>query len=268
MKTRAARPLDPSQNATATPTPLRAARLLPALALSALAACGSPAFDRDPEFTEVGAGAIPPERVAVPMPPPEVEGPPVRAERASLWGGSSGGFFADTRAEKVGDLLTVVIDIEDQARLRNATSRSREGQASLGTPTFFGYGKKINQVLPGVDLDDIGEDLVGVTSGQSSEGSGQINRNESISVRVAALVVEKLPNGNLVVAGRQEVKVNQELRDLRVAGIIRPEDIQRDNSIPYDKIAEARISYGGRGQLSRQQQRSYGEDVLDVVLPY
>ena len=243
-------------------------RLIPLIAALALAGCGAPAFDRDPAISEVGSGAGAPSRVQVPMPPPEVEGAPDRAERASLWGNSTGGFFADTRAEKVGDLLTIVIDIEDQARLRNESTRSREGKASLGTPTFFGYGDKLNKVLPGVAAGDIGADLVGVASGQSANGSGSIDRDESISVRMAALVTQKLPNGNLVVSGRQEVKVNQELRDLRVAGIIRPEDIQRDNSIAYDKIAEARISYGGRGQISRQQARSYGEDALDVILPY
>ena len=101
-----------------------------------------------------------------------------------------------------------------------------------------------------------------------ASGSGSINRGESIDLKVAALVVQKLPNGNLVIAGRQEVKVNQELRELRMAGIIRPQDIRMNNTIPYDKVAEARITYGGRGQLSRQQQRSYGEDVVDIILPY
>lgn len=237
--------------------------------LMIVAGCGGSTFHRDPEVSRVGTGTAGVERVHVPMPPPEVEMPAYRAERSSLWGtASTGGFFADNRAENVGDLLTIVIDIEDEARLRNRTTRSREGEANLGTPSIFGYGRKLHNVLPGVGADDIGDDLVGITSGQTVRGSGSIDRDESISVRVAALVVEKLPNGNLVVSGRQEVKVNQELRDLRVAGIIRPEDIQRDNSIPYDKIAEARISYGGRGQISRQQERSYGEDVLDVVLPY
>ncbi|ETW11475.1 flagellar L-ring protein FlgH [Roseivivax marinus] len=239
------------------------------LVLMTVAGCGGSTFHRDPQVSQVGSGTAEVERVQVPMPPPQVEVPAYRAERSSLWGtNTTAGFFADNRAEDVGDLLTIVIDIEDQARLRNATTRSREGEANIGSPSIFGYGRKLHNVLPGVDADDIGDDLVGVTAGQSVQGSGSINRNESISVRVAALVVEKLPNNNLVVKGRQEVKVNQELRDLRVAGIIRPEDIQRDNSIPYDKIAEARISYGGRGQISRQQERSYGEDVLDVILPY
>ncbi len=80
--------------------------------------------------------------------------------------------------------------------------------------------------------------------------------------------MQMLPNGNMVVAGRQEVKVNQELRELRVAGIIRPQDINMNNTIPYEKIAEARITYGGDGSISRQQLRGYGEGVVDIVLPY
>jgi flagellar L-ring protein precursor FlgH len=103
---------------------------------------------------------------------------------------------------------------------------------------------------------------------RSASGSGSIDRNESIRLKVAALVIKKLPNGEMVVAGRQEVKVNQELRELRVAGIIRPQDIRMDNTIPYEKMAEARITYGGRGQISSVQQPRYGDDFLNVVLPY
>ncbi|MHA6345238.1 flagellar basal body L-ring protein FlgH [Roseivivax sp. CAU 1761] len=249
------------------PRPCRLAALvsLPAL----LAACTGSPFNPEIEHSRIGSGAETVERVQVPMPPPKVTRAVYRAEQASLWQGNSGGFFADQRAEEVGDLLTIVIEIDDGAKLRNETERSREGSTNLGTPSLFGYGRQIGQLLPGVDEEDLaGKDIIAVSGGQNVSGSGSIDRNERINLRVAALVVEKLPNGNLVVAGRQEVKVNEELRDLRVAGIIRPEDIARDNSIEYDKIAEARITYGGRGQLSRQQRVSYGEGVMDVVLPY
>ncbi|KAF0674650.1 flagellar basal body L-ring protein FlgH [Profundibacterium mesophilum] len=245
-------------------------------ALIGLAGCTPGAvLDRDPRFSgvEMSPSSMPEvARVQVPMPPPSA--PPVRAraQSASLWGGGGGdtrSFFADQRASDVGDILTIRIEIDDQARLNNSTQRSRQGGGSLGFPTFFGYGSQIDKILPGVGPDDLPQgDIVDISASQQSSGDGQIKRQESISLRVAALVVQKLPNGNLVVAGRQEVKVNEELRELRVAGIIRPEDIGRENSIDYDKIAEARISYGGRGALSRQQRRGYGEDVLDVILPY
>ncbi|QFT47398.1 Flagellar L-ring protein precursor [Roseivivax sp. THAF40] len=243
--------------------------VLGSLSVLGIAGCSKNPMDTDFETSAVGSGVSSVETVQIPMPPPEIPLPALRAERSSLWQNSSGGFFADQRAERVGDLLTIVIDIDDNARLKNETTRSREGKTNLGTPSIFGLGNVIGELLPG----DVGEafsdpELVSISGGQDVSGAGEIDRNERISLRVAALVVQQLPNGNLVVAGRQEVKVNQELRDLRVSGIIRPADIQRDNAISYDKIAEARISYGGEGQLSRQQQIGYGEGLMDVVLPY
>lgn len=236
----------------------RLPRLSAAAAALLLSAChGGPYFDREPDVTamRVDEETMPEARVSVPMPPPEVPAPKYRAEGASLWQHGSGGFFADQRATGVGDILTIIIEIDDEAALQNASSRSRGGGGSLEVPELLGLD------LPSAPVVDL-------SSSQSAQGSGQITRRESISLRVAALVVQELPNGNFVVAGRQEVKVNQELRELRVAGILRPQDIHMNNTIPYDKIAEARITYGGRGALSRQQQRSYGEDVMDIVLPY
>lgn len=251
--------------------PFRAVSALTLFA-AALGGCGQPVFDRDPSVSGVGMGpdAMPEvARIQVPMPAQEPARVLQGAEAASLWQRGSAGFFADQRASKVGDILTINIEIDDEAQLSNEGERARQGGSTIGFPVFFGYGSQIDKILPGVGPDDLPSgDIVDITSTTGASGSGSINRNESISLKVAALVVEELPNGNLVVAGRQEVKVNHELRELRVAGIIRPEDIQMNNSIPYDKIAEARITYGGRGQISRQQSRGYGEDVMDVILPY
>jgi flagellar L-ring protein precursor FlgH len=226
-----------------------------------VSACGDPrdAFDRDPELSDMSVtGSTMPEAsfVQVPMPPPEPPRLMHRAEAASLWQRGSGGFFADQRASRVGDILTIDIRIDDRAQMRNASQRERSGSGSAGFPSLLGLDN-----LPTGDIIDL-------SSTFEAEGSGSINRGESIDLKVAALVIQSLPNGNLVIAGRQEVKVNQELRELRVAGIIRPQDIQMNNTIPYEKVAEARITYGGRGQISRQQQRSYGEDIVDIVLPY
>ena len=243
------------------------------LALSlALAACGKDPFKLDPQVSRVGLDAesmAEATRVSVPMPAPQPPRIPLRAEKASLWAPGSGGFFADQRAQQVGDILTIVINIDDEAKLRNASTRSRTGGGSVGFPKFFGYGTQIDKILPGVGPEDLPTgDIVDLSAKAGYVGAGTIDRNESIFLKVAALVVQQLPNGNLVVAGRQEVKVNQELRELRVAGIIRPEDIQTNNAIPYEKIAEARITYGGTGMLSRQNQRSYGEGALDIILPF
>ena len=193
----------------------------------------------------------------------------IRAEAASLWQTGSTGFFGDQRASEVGDILTVLIEIDDQAQLENASSRERSSAAGAGAPTVLGYEASLHKILPGLGQQDIpAGDLVDLSSESSSSGEGSIERNEQISLKVAAMIVRKLSNGNFVIAGRQEVRVNSELRELRVAGIVRSVDIEMNNSIPYDKIAEARISYGGRGQLSRVQQPRYGEDALDVILPY
>lgn len=238
------------------------------LAITALAACSGNPFDRDPKLSGVEMSPMTmPEvaRVQVPMPPPEAPRAPERGEQSSLWKRGSGGFFADQRATQVGDILTILIEIDDNASLSNSTDRERSGSTEFTRPKFFGIETKLANILPGGSTTD---PLVESSSNTTASGTGSISRNETISLKVAALVVQMLPNGNMVVAGKQEVKVNQELRELRVAGIIRPEDINMDNSIPYEKIAEARITYGGEGVISRQQQRSYGEDVVDIVLPY
>ena len=241
------------------------------LAILAVAACARDTFGQDPKMSgvEMSPQTMPEvARVQVPMPPPEVPRAPERGEQSSLWKRNSGGFFADQRATKVGDILTILIDIDDQASLSNASDRERSGSSTFTKPKFFGYGSKLHKILPGIGAGEVPDNLVETSSDTQASGSGSINRNESISLKVAALVVQMLPNGNLVVAGRQEVKVNQELRELRVAGIIRPQDINMNNTIAYDKIAEARITYGGEGSISRQQMRGYGEGVVDIVLPY
>ena len=242
------------------------------LTAAALGGCGAGFQDRDPRMSNISLDAsIMPEaaRVSVPMPTPEPTRILARAEAASLWQRGSSSFFADRRAAAVGDILTINIQIDDQAQLSNATARNRQGASNLGAPKFFGYGGKIHEILPGVDEDDVPTDnVVDFSSTTGASGSGTIDRAESISLKVAALVVRELPNGNLVIAGRQEVMVNSELRELRVAGIIRPQDIGRNNVIAYDKIAEARITYAGRGQLSRQNRTSLGEEAIDIILPY
>ncbi|MGH1466615.1 MAG: flagellar basal body L-ring protein FlgH [Cognatishimia sp.] len=226
---------------------------------------------RNPQFSEMDAAPIPEvNRISVPMPASEPQRRPKRAEASSLWSRGTSSFFDDQRAQMVGDILTVVININDDAQLRNQSERARTSTQDVNDPVFFGYGGKIDRILPGISAADLptGGNIVDLGNTSSSAGEGSIRRNEAINLRVAALIVKELPNGNFVIAGRQEVKVNQELRELRVAGIIRPQDIGTSNIVAYDKIAEARIAYGGRGQLSVVQQPRYGEDFLDVILPY
>ena len=229
-------------------------------AVAALAACDEYMEIRDPKTSEtvLNDETVPEiRRISVPMPEVILAPPPNRAEAASLWEHGTSSFFSDRRAQVVGDLVTVMIDINDSAQLRNATSRSIETAQNSPDPVFAGIDASSDS---GTALD--------LQRTSEFSGNGTIRRNESINLSVAALVIEVLPNGNFVIAGRQEVKVNHELRELRVAGIVRPVDISVSNTIAYDQIAEARIAYGGRGQVSVAQRAPYGQDALDIILPY
>ncbi len=185
--------------------------------------------------------------------------------RASLWDGGRQSLLGDRRAMSRGDILTVVIEIDDKAEISNTTSRSRSGSESLGIPDLFGIPERVNPKLPeGASLDA----AVALDSASQSKGDGSVKRKEKLTLRVAATITEVLPNGVLAIQGSQEVRVNFELRELLVTGYVRPADISRQNEITYDKIASARISYGGRGQISDMQQPRIGQQVLDAVLPF
>jgi flagellar L-ring protein precursor FlgH len=197
--------------------------------------------------------------VQMPMPKPEA----VSYNANSLWRNGSRSFFKDQRAHQIGDLLTVTVNITDQANFANETQRSRTNTEDSGITDFLGaktLGAQAQKILPGR--------IFTADSTASSDGKGSIQRQESLTTNVAAVVTQLLPNGNLVVEGKQEVRVNYEIRELIVAGIVRPEDIQSDNTIDSSKIAQARISYGGRGQITDVQQPRYGQQVMDVLLPF
>lgn len=186
-------------------------------------------------------------------------------EAASLWSGRRGSLLGDRRAIAKGDILTVVIEIDESAEISNATDRSRNGSESLALPQLIGIPQRLDEELPeGASS----ADLVSVNSSSSSGGDGSVSRNEKLTLRVAATILDVLPNGVLSIAGSQELRVNFELRELLVSGYVRPEDISRKNEITYDKIASARISYGGRGQITDVQQPRIGQQVLDAVLPF
>jgi flagellar L-ring protein precursor FlgH len=183
---------------------------------------------------------------------------PPNIRRNSLWDDRQSRLFTDPRALTVGDILTVAILINDRAQLRNQSERRRTADRSLGASA------SVN--LEGFEFAGDGEGTIG--SGTQSAGRGETQRSEDIRLRVAAVVMDVLPNGNLVIRGSQEVRVNAELRILNIEGIVRPADIGASNTIDYDRIAEARISYGGRGRLTEVQQPPYGQQFLDAVLPF
>ncbi len=196
----------------------------------------------------------------VTMPMPEVAA--VSYQPNSLFRSNAKGFFKDQRAHRVGDILTVLVTISDKAQIANKSSRTRSSTNSAGLGGLFGTA--LTSIAPSVPV----ATAIDTNSGISDSGNGSVNRSEKLETRVAAVVTQILPNGNLVIEGSQEVRVNFEIRELLIAGIIRPEDVGADNTIVSSKIAEARISYGGRGQISDVQQPRYGAQVLDAILPF
>lgn len=195
------------------------------------------------------------------MPMPEAIADTYQAN--SLYRTSARGFFKDERAHRIGDILTILVTIDDSAQIANTT---QSGRSSTNTAGMGGIlGAAVTTATAGAI--DTGE-AIQFDSGMTNRGNGSVNRSESLETSVAAVVTQVLPNGNLVIEGRQEVRVNFEVRDLIVAGIVRPSDIQANNTILSSKIAEARISYGGRGQITNVQQPRYGQQAMDAILPF
>jgi len=232
-----------------------------------LSACGAAErlknIGQPPALSAIESPTTQPGYKPVKMPMPEPE--PLQYASNSLWQSGSRAFFKDQRAARIGDILTVRVKITDKATIENETKRSRSNSEDMGIPHLFGWETKIVKALPtGADASQ----FVDASSTASSDGSGSVDRSEELTTNVAAVVTQVLPNNNLVIEGRQEIRVNFEMRELLVAGIVRPEDIQSDNTIDSEKIAEARISYGGRGQITDVQQPRYGQQVMDVLLPF
>jgi len=184
---------------------------------------------------------------------------------ASLWSAGRRSLLGDHRAGQRGDILTVVIEIDDKAEITNSSDRARTSSDSMGIPAMLGIPQRLDARLPeGASMASAYQ-----TRSQSSyQGEGSVSRKEKLTLRVAATILDTLPNGVLRIQGSQEVRVNNELRELLVSGFVRPEDISRQNEVTYDKIAGARISYGGRGMVSDVQQPRYGQQIADILLPF
>ena len=199
----------------------------------------------------------------VSMPMPTKSAFPQQAN--SLWTGEKQGFFKDQRAKTVGDIMTIVIDIDDKGKMENATDRTRTTSETAGLPSLMGLEGSLDKILPEAVNP---ASLISGASNSSYSGDGTTDRKEKISMKLAATVTQLLPNGNMVIQGIQEVRVNYENRVLQLAGIVRPQDVNIDNTISYDQIAEARISYGGKGQITDVQQPRNGAQLLDILFPF
>jgi flagellar L-ring protein precursor FlgH len=238
---------------------------LPVLALillAPLAACSTvKEAVRGPELAPVGypAALAPMEQRIIARDAPQP------ASANSLWRVGARTFFNDQRANKVGDILTVQIDIDDSAKTTNTSSSSRTSGVKAGLPHLLGLESSIGKILPG-GFDPA--NALETSSATTNAGAGSVNRQEKISLTIAAVVSGVLPNGNLVIQGTQEVRTNAEVRQLTVAGIVRPEDISSANTIKHTQIAEARISYGGRGDISRVQKTPAGQSLIERFSPF
>jgi flagellar L-ring protein precursor FlgH len=216
-------------------------------------------YNREPQLTAVGSGLLA-DRMPVPSEPAPV---PVYRPGNSIWQDTSADLFRDPRARKIGDVITVKIRINDKATLDNNSKRSRDSKQTFKPEVTY-------EIEMGKGLHTSGSGTIDgkVDSKTSTDSKGGITRSETIDLLIAAVVTGVLPNGNLVISGTQEVRVNYEVRELSVAGIVRPRDISTDNTVAYDKIAEARISYGGRGRITEVQQPGWGQQLFDLLTPF
>jgi flagellar L-ring protein precursor FlgH len=235
-------------------------------ALLALAAAGCSRLEgvgKAPGFSPLEGGAQ--HHALYSRALPEVASPPGPTGPSSLWTADTGSLLGDRRAAQRGDILTVVIEIDERAQISNSTDRSRSGSAEMGIPSLFGIPQRIDAELPaGASM----AEAVEAQGASTFAGAGSVARRERLTLRVAATVVEELPNGVLRIEGQQEVRVNDELRELIVTGYVQPADISRQNEITYDRIAGARIAYGGRGLITDVQRPGWGQEVADAILPF
>lgn len=226
----------------------------------ALSACTSLAdlteMGHPPRMTQTSDPTQAPDYRPITMPMPPLQPPPT--EVGSLWRSGSRAFFKDQRASQVGDLITINVNISDNAAVNDNTTVAGSGSQTFGIPSFFGAQGKVLSSSSALDT----------SSASANTGAGIIRRNEIVTLALAGTITQVLPNGNFVIVARQEVRVNGELRQLMVSGVVRPQDITEGNIVTHDRIAEARISYGGRGQLTKAQTARYGQQIMDGVLPF
>jgi len=221
---------------------------------------------RGPELAPIGYPAQ-----LVPVSQGYMQSPQARTEQASaasansLWRTGARTFFGDQRARRIGDILTVNIAIDDRAQTQNSTQRARSNNISGGVSNFLGLESSLGRAFPG-GFDP--SKMVGMDGALAANGSGTVNRSEKVNLTIAAVVTDVMANGNMVIQGRQEVRTNRELRELTVAGIVRPEDISSANTINHTQIAEARISYGGRGDISRVQASPAAQSLVERFSPF
>ena len=234
----------------------------------ALSACGETItrlseVGKGPELTKITNPTAQPayRPISMPMPTPEL----VEENPNSLWRAGARAFFKDHRAKEIGDILTVTLDFTDKATLDNTTTRKRADTEDTDVTNLLGLESEFTKVLPqGLNPAKV----LSFGNAHDTEGTGKVDRSEVVKLSMAAVVTQILPNGNLVIMGRQEMLVNKELREMMVTGVVRPGDIDSDNSVQHTSIAEMRVAYGGRGTLSELQKPRWGTQIWDILFPF
>ena len=216
-----------------------------------------------PELTKIVNPVARPDYrpVSLPMPTPQV----AEDNPNSLWRAGAKAFFKDHRAKEIGDVLTVKLDFTDTATFENKTERERDDSEDTNITQLLGLEAEFSKVLPQAVS---AASLLSFDNAHETKGEGKVDRQEVISLTFAAVVTQILPNGSLVIVGRQEIRVNSELRELMVTGVVRPSDIDSDNTISHEKIAEMRVAYGGSGTISQLQQPRWGTQIWDIIFPF
>lgn len=222
-------------------------------------------INKPPPMAEVTNPQEKPEYKPLSWPMPETP-PPARQYANSLWQPGARTFFRDGRASRVGDILKVNVKINDKLQFNNQTEGKRTTTDQANAPALLGATGKIKHFLPGLTPDPAA--LLSIDGNLDTKGTGTVSRQDILTTQVAALVTQMLPNGNMVIEGKQEITMNKDVREVGVKGVIRPQDINSDNTIDSTQIAEARITYTGRGQLNDMQQPRWGGQVIDAVSPF
>jgi len=218
------------------------------------------AIGKPPPLAKVENPAAESKPITWPLP----ESPKPDKQANSLWQPGARAFFRDGRAARVGDILRVKINITDQAEFNNNTTSTRSDNADIAAPVFLGLEKKL-KLLPGSPK---GASLTDITASNSNQGNVTAKRKETVQTQVAAIITQVLPNGNFVISGKQEFLMNYDIREVSIQGVVRPQDIDSGNTVDSTQIAEARITYGGRGQNMDVQQKRWGSQAIDAISPF
>jgi len=194
---------------------------------------------------------------------------PIIREEGSLWSEARGiSLYPDKRARKIGDIVIIRIVEDPEAKLKANTSTSRSSGVDASQLEFLGYMKALAESNKRLAQNPGTDNLITAALGMNFDGQGSSDRNGHIKAYISATVEMLLPNGNLFIKGKREIRVNHETQYLTLSGIIRPEDIGPDNEISSVYVADARIGYAGTGPVADKQKPGWLGRIVDHVWPF